>query len=221
MIKKLLIAIVVLSAAIGGGLAYAWNRATAVPKWYATDTTVPDATVSVNDLIAQRATTADGQVQVTLSEADLNQIAAAAANNSVAAPILDVTDGISTRIDRDRIESGTVVNLSELPLEVLPAQGRTAVSELQNRFPMLADREVYLGLSGQPQIVDGQFSFGDNATLRIGRMSIPLSDAARQMGLSQADLEAQLSSLLTQQGITLESLQVVEGQLQLQGRTVN
>lgn len=221
MVKKLLIAIVVLSAAVGGGLAYAWNRTTTVPRWYAADTTVPDATVSAKDLLAQRVTTANGQVQVTLNEADLNQIAASAAANSTAAPLLDATAGISTRIDRDRIESGTVVNLSQLPTDAIPAAGQTALRQLQDRFPMIANRDVYIGLSGQPQVREGQLRFGDDAAIKIGQMSIPLGDAAAQLGLSQAELEAQVSALITQQGITLESVQVMDGQLQLQGSTQN
>ncbi|MEL6385495.1 MAG: hypothetical protein AAFQ89_24155 [Cyanobacteria bacterium J06626_18] len=217
MVKKLLIAIVVFSAAIGGGLAYAWNRATAVPRWYAADTAVPNATVSVSDLLAQRATTTGGQVQVTLSEADLNQIAASAAANSSAASILEATGGISTRIDRDRIESGTVVNFSELPMDALPAEGQAAINQLQDRFPVIANRDVYIGLSSQPQVRDGQLRFGDDASIKIGQMSIPLGDAAQQLGLSQAELEAQLSALLTQQGIRLEDVRVVDGQLLLSG----
>ncbi len=217
MVKKLLIAIVVLAAAIGGGLAYAWNRATAVPQWYAADTVTPSATVSVNDLLAQRATTANGQVQVTLSETDLNQIAASAAANSTAAPILEAAGGINTRIERDRIESGTVVNLSELPTDALPAEGQTAIRQLQERFPILANRDVYIGLSGQPQVQDGQLRFGNDAVIKIGQMSIPVGDAAQQIGLSQAELEAQLSNLLTQQGIRLEDVRVVDGQLMLTG----
>ncbi|NEP18300.1 MAG: hypothetical protein F6J97_15580 [Leptolyngbya sp. SIO4C1] len=215
--SKLLAGIVILAAVVGGGVAYAWNRATALPKWYgATGSAVPDASVSVSDLVASNATDrdSDGQLEVIFDEAELNQaVVSAIANQPQAAPLLDHAKGFNTSIERDRIETGMVMNLSEIPIESLPQPGQQAVMQLAETFPMLASRDIYVGLEGSPQIVDGQLRFDETALLKVGQFSIPLQEVASRFGLSQTELEQQLTAALAQQGISLEELQIENGQL--------
>ncbi|MEM8807559.1 MAG: hypothetical protein AAGF01_16190 [Cyanobacteria bacterium P01_G01_bin.38] len=218
--SKLLAGIVILAAIVGGVLAYAWNRATALPEWYAQGEVIPDAAVSVGDLIANNAAdlNGDGQLEVTLNEADFNQVVVSAlAERPQTAPLLDHAKGMNTSIERDRIESGLVMNLSEIPAEALPPQAEQALTQLTGTFPMLAGRDIYVGIEGSPQIVEGELRFDEDAVLKVGQFSMPLSEVAGRFGLSQSELERQLSGLLAQQGVSLEDVQISDGQITLSG----
>lgn len=210
----------IVSAIVGGGIAYAWNRATVLPEWYTQGEVVPDAAVSTGELISNNAAdlNGDGQLEVTLNETEFNQVVVSAlAERPQTAPLLDHAKGINTSIDRDRIESGLVMNLSEIPAEALPPQAEQALTQLTDTFPMLAGRDIYMGIEGSPQIVEGELRFDEDAVLKVGQFSMPLSDVAGRMGLSQAELERQLSGLLAQQGVSLEDIQISDGQITLSG----
>ncbi|MEO1404643.1 MAG: hypothetical protein AAFV72_25810 [Cyanobacteria bacterium J06635_1] len=218
--SKLLVGIVIVSAIVGGGIAYAWNRATVLPEWYTQGEVVPDAAVSAGELISNNAAdlNGDGQLEVTLSEADFNQVMVIALENQPqTAPLLEHAKGINTSIERDRIESGLVMNLSEVPTEALPPQAQQSLTQLTDTFPMLAGRDIYVGIEGSPRIVDGQLRFDEDTILKVGQFSMPLSEVANRFGLSQADLESQLSGLLAQQGVSLEDIQISDGQIVLSG----
>ncbi|MEM9906483.1 MAG: hypothetical protein AAF921_15805 [Cyanobacteria bacterium P01_D01_bin.44] len=218
--SRLLAGIVIVSAIVGGGIAYAWNRATVLPEWYTQGEVVPDAAVSTGELISNNAAdlNGDGQLEVTLNETEFNQVVVSAlAERPQTAPLLDHAKGINTSIDRDRIESGLVMNLSEIPAEALPPQAEQALTQLTDTFPMLAGRDIYMGIEGSPQIVEGELRFDEDAVLKVGQFSMPLSDVAGRMGLSQAELERQLSGLLAQQGVSLEDIQISDGQITLSG----
>ncbi|MEM9165321.1 MAG: hypothetical protein AAGC54_19950 [Cyanobacteria bacterium P01_F01_bin.4] len=217
---KLLAGIVMVSAMVGGGIAYGWNRATVLPEWYTQGEVVPDAAVSAGELISNNAADldGDGQLEVTLSENDFNQVVVSALTNQPqTAPLLDHAKGINTSIDRDRIESGLVMNLSEIPAEALPHQAEQALTQLTETFPMLAGRDIYVGIEGSPRIVEGELRFDEDAVLKVGQFSMPLSEVAGRIGLSQADLENQLAELLAQQGVSLQDIQISDGQITLSG----
>lgn len=154
---------------------------------------------------------------VVISERELDQmVAEAIASQPYTAPILDVSKGIKTSIEDGRIESGVVLNLSDLPLETLPVEGQQAVEQLTQTFPFLAQRDVYLGIEGSPAIVDGKFSL-DDTHIKIGQLKLPVASVASQIGISQIDIENQLGAVLDQQGLTPEDVQIVDGQLVIRG----
>ncbi|MEL6937887.1 MAG: hypothetical protein AAFO84_01700 [Cyanobacteria bacterium J06598_1] len=159
-----------------------------------------------------------GASDIVISEAELNQrVSEALASDPKIAPILDITkDGVTTNIEGDRIESGITVNLSELPLDELPAEAQDAVSEMINAFPFLAKRDVYIGIEGSPKIVDSAVSL-DDTNIKFGPLKLPVSNVATQLGVSQTDIEQQLNILLEQQGLTPEDIQIADGQIVITG----
>jgi hypothetical protein len=217
--------IMVAAAMIGGGAAYAWNRLTAVPPWYASTTPLASPNLSLNELINTKLaadTDGDDRLEVTLTVTEVNQIVnAAATQDPRLAPVLATGQGVQTTISRDRIESGTLINLSQIPRDSLPPGGTQALDQLTQTFPMLANNEVYIGLSGTPTIVDGRLNFGEDASVRIGRLTFPLNEVASRLGMSQGQLENQLSTILLQQGVPIDSLEVVNGEIVLSGNQPN
>ena len=213
--KMLFVGLAIAAAAIGGGLGYTAMQTTSLPDWYAQSGQASDPVViePISDSIPVEAAPGD----VVISSGELNQMVTdAIANEPYAAPLLDIAKGVNTSIKKGRVESGVVMNLSELPLESLPAEGQQAVQQLSKTFPLLANRDVYIGLEGKPEVVDGAISLNDTH-LKIGQMRLPISSVANQLGLSQAEIESQLGGLLQQQGIDPGAVQIVDGQLVISG----
>ncbi|MEM9093084.1 MAG: hypothetical protein AAGC93_30700 [Cyanobacteria bacterium P01_F01_bin.53] len=154
---------------------------------------------------------------VVISESELSQMVTdAIASQAATAPILDAAQDIRTSLEDGRIESGVVMNLSKLPVEALPDEGQQAVEQFTQTFPFIANRDVYLGIEGSPIIVDGGFSL-DDTHIKIGQLKLPVSNVASQLGISQSDIEKQLSGVLDQQGLTPEDVQIVDGKLVIRG----
>lgn len=159
-----------------------------------------------------------GDRSVTVSSSELNSMVTdAIASRPYTAPILDAAKDITTAIKNDRIESGARINLSDLPLDALPAEGRQAVEQLTQTFPFLANRDVYVGVEGAPRIVDGELSLEDT-NVRFGQLRLPVGRVADQLGVSQGEIEQQISALLDQQGMSLSDVRVEDGRLVIVGQ---
>ena len=222
--RTLLVGLAIAAAAISGGLGYTAMQTTALPDWYSQTRSDERAEIERSDAVviepvsdSTEAAVNAAPGDIVISSSELNQMVTdALANEPYAAPLLDVAKGVNTSIEKDRIESGLVMNFSELPLASLPVEGQQAVEQLTQKFPLLADRDVYIGLEGRPEIVDGVLSL-DDTHLKVGQMKLPVGSIANQLGLSQAEIESQLGALLQQQGLAPDAVQIVDGQLVISG----
>ena len=214
--KMMLVGLAIAAAAIGGGVGYTAMQTTSLPDWYsqAQSNQTAEGLNSSDAVVVEPINAAPGDTVI--SSGELNQMVTDAIASEPYAPLLEVAKGVNTSIEKGRIESGLVMNLSELPLESLPTEGQQAVEQLTEKFPLLANRDVYIGLEGRPEVVDGALSL-DDTHLKIGQMKLPIGSIASQLGVSQAEIEGQLGALLQQQGIAPEAVQVVDGQLVIKG----
>ncbi|HEY9735623.1 MAG TPA: hypothetical protein V6D06_05045 [Trichocoleus sp.] len=220
--KAFFLSIFVVVGAAGGVAAYYWNQATQLPDWYAPSTQgLTNDVGTASDLLANKlGETQDFQSSrsITLSEAEVNQmVIGAIAQTPQTAQLLEAAKGVNTSLENNRIESGMVINLSDIPAGALPSEGQQALSQLTERFPMLANRDVYIGIQGSPRVEEGRLVLDDNTVVTIGRFQLPLADLANQMGLSQGQIEEQLAQALVQNGVALEDLQIQDGQVVISG----
>lgn len=220
--RMLLAGLAVVAAVVGAGIGYAGMKTAALPDWYQADrneSLVSETAATANSPQSRpvSASQAAAPGDVVISSGELNQMVSdAIASQPYTAPILEVAKGINTSLDNDRIESGVVMNLSELPLEALPAEGQQAISQLTETFPFLRDRDVYLGIEGAPKVVEGALSL-DDTHIKVGQLKLPIAAIADQIGISQAQIEQQLGAVLSQQGLSPEDVQIVDGQLIIRG----
>ncbi|WP_080809437.1 hypothetical protein [Halomicronema hongdechloris] len=221
--KYLLGFFIAIGAIVGVG-AYYWNRATYLPTEYTTSGQAPlTATTTAQALLSRKLAegrASDGSVKIQLSEAELTQVLASAmAQTPQAEPLVNAAKGMSTTIEGERISSGLVINLAEVPQDQLPVAAQGALNQLTQVAPMLSNRDIYIGIEGRPRIDQGQLVFDQQSSLRIGRVSVPLTEVAQGLGLSPQQLQQALTQLLKQSGIVLEQVQVVDGQLVITGST--
>ncbi|MBE9064786.1 hypothetical protein [cf. Phormidesmis sp. LEGE 11477] len=214
--KMFLVGVTVAAAAIGGGIGYAMLKTDGDGLGALVQRDRQSAVIAAEATPAQRTQTFAPD-DVVISEAELNDMVAdAIARYPQTSSILDLTQGVDTVIAGDRIESGVRINLSDIPLDSLPAEGQQAIEQMTRTFPFLNDRKVYVGIAGSPSVVDGQVSLS-NTNVKIGQLKLPIANIASQYGFSQTDIERQLSVLLEQQGLTPEDIRVVDGQLVISG----
>ncbi|MEM8502384.1 MAG: hypothetical protein AAF716_04450 [Cyanobacteria bacterium P01_D01_bin.1] len=222
--KTFLVGLTIAAAAIGGGIAYATlSTGGGLGGGLGGGSESFGGALGWGDQSDSAVVAPAGQGQafapddVVISAAELNQMVTdAIATHPNSAPVLNITEGVTTVIEGDRIKSGARINLSDIPLESLPTEGQQAVERITQTFPFLNDRKVYVGIEGRPSVVDGQISLA-NTNVRLGQLKLPIADIASQYGFSQTDIEQQLSALLEQQGLTPEDIRVVDGRLVISG----
>lgn len=243
----LLMSLMVFAAVAGGSFAYGWYSITPAPGSdsdgfaptsgaVATDledeptpnpqseddrpTISPDRLSGASSIAEQLSSLTDenGQIAVALDELQLNQLVnEALLNQPQVAQIFAHARSLSTHLDRDRIETGAVLNLSDIPLDVLPVELQTALTQLTSAAPMLAERDIYIGIIARPQVQDGKIHLDQDLQLKLGQFTLPVADAAGHLGLSTRDLEQRLNGLLDQQGFTLDAIEILDEQLVITG----
>jgi predicted DNA-binding protein (UPF0251 family) len=210
--KKLFYA---LSIFMGIGIAlgyYYWRQATQIPDWY---TSQPQNTATAVDLknsselIAAKAkviekidsrldessrSSPSQPVEVQLDPQDVNELITAKLAEKVNnGKVIPHVSSIRTTIQDGRIESGTVVNLSELPKRQLDESQNAAIEKLVKTFPPLKDRDVYVGISGKPLVENGQLEWDDNTKIKLGNLSLSINELAQRLGVSPETLKQELN----------------------------
>lgn len=222
--KKILWAI-----AIGMGVAigvpyYFWQQATATPDWYR-----DHASISLNDpmavqvarqrvaaKLAEAQPLPDGTHEVSLTSQDVNAIAVTTLNELARkTQLTDAIASVNSSIQDGRIQSGAVVNLANVPPESLNSTEREIVSLIRSKLPGLVDREIYVGIEGQPTVQNGQFQFDDTLRIKIGNLSLSAADVAKQLGISEATLWQTLNRELGT--LQIQDVQIVDNQIRLRG----
>ncbi|HIK44690.1 MAG TPA: hypothetical protein IGR64_07340 [Leptolyngbyaceae cyanobacterium M65_K2018_010] len=224
-----LLALVGVAAGAGAGAAYYWQRATALPDWHSSRAAVirPDEILSQGqgNLLQSKLATGEGvrypgpdRVEILLTEADVNQLVLQGlAQTPQAAGLIQATQSINASLEGDRLRAGVVVNPADIPTQDLPPQAQRAVQQALNTVPMLGDRPLYLGIEGRPRIENGRLVLDHGTRIQVGRIQLSLADAARLTGLDLAQLNETINLALPQTGITLDGLEVINGEAVLRG----
>ena len=195
MLRKVAILLGVLLALALGVIAYLWVQVTALPEWYTAEGAPPVAGPA--DAPAPAGTwapSADGRRAEARDFHAGSKKMGPAMRRAIKASRATYEDG--------KLEAGMVADLRQLPAEGLSSQDASFLERAKVAFPGLADREVYIGIEGEPVIDGGVMKVGPKTRLRIGNLTYSLADAAAKLGLNQAQLEKELNAELARMGAT-------------------
>ncbi|ESA37570.1 hypothetical protein N836_35990 [Leptolyngbya sp. Heron Island J] len=243
----LLIGLMVFSAVAGGSFAYGWHSVTngssarqtdrivvapaAAERAVASTSNSPSSEadaqssplnhgsseLSINQPLSS-IVGEKGQISLTLDQLQLSQLVNdALLSQPQAAQLLANAQSLQTILKGDRIETGAVLNLAELPRDGLSDELQAGLDQLMQAVPMLTNRDIYIGVIARPQVQDGQISLDQDLGLRIGQFTLPLADVAEQLGFSTHEIEQRLNDLLNQQGLTLDNIEILNEQLVITG----
>ncbi len=216
------------AAVVGAAAAYYWQRATAIPTWYTSSTINSDLVANLSSgssVLQDKLATGDDiqylndrQVVITLTETEFNQLIQEELSQAPeTASLLQATQGLRAIIGDDQLQAGVVVNLADLPIQDLPIEAQKTLQQAFDSLPMLKDRELYVGITGNPRVENGQLVLGDNTRLQAGGMQLSIPELARMTGLSPDQITEQVNAALPQLGITLDALEIVDDQIVLRG----
>ncbi len=224
---------IVLFVAVGvvaGGLAaasYYWTQATGVPAWHGTETAITDfadpslvdaRSRVIDQIVVSRNADNTSNVEAEFSETEINQLVAGTlADIPNARPLLRGARSVNTVIQNGMLESGMVVDLSDIPAESLGSQERAALEQIRNTLPAIANREIYIGIESRPRAENGQVRFGEDTRVKIGNLSLSLSEVSDYVGISPAQLEQSLNQELERRGISIEDIDLAGDRARISG----
>jgi hypothetical protein len=211
--KKMLWSIAIIIGAPSGILFYVWQQATATPDWYRDrasirlndDTAVQLARQRVADKIATVQPQPDRTYEIALNQQDVNAIAITEINHlAKRTQLTGAIESVNSTIQEGRIKSGAVINLANLPTQGLSSTEQDVVTWVRQTFPGMVDREIYVGVEGQPTIQDGQLQFDDSLRIKIGNLSLTVATLWQELNRELGALQ-------------IKDVQVQDDQLRLRG----
>lgn len=239
MLKKFGIAVFLTAIASGAIFYYYWLQLTKLPEWYVEQTPTHYQAINLQDPQAIKTTKQEliekietdiqqqlalnprgelgkREVEVKLNEQELNDLLVTSiAEKPGSNKLLTAAKGINTTITDGKIESGVIVNTSEIPRESLGAQERTLLKKVITTFPSLENRDVYIGISGQPKLANGKLQLDDNTQIKVGNLSLTLPELAQRLGVPPEKIEQELALKL--HNFDIRDLELVDNQVIVKG----
>jgi DNA-directed RNA polymerase beta' subunit len=230
-IKSILLVLVVTI----GGLYYFWQEATKVPDEYTeavttNKTSSPELQIKSSEITAKETLDKDkiirsisqaktGQkVTVKLNDRDLNnlvvtKLAATQTNKQIPAGI----KGINTNIKNGKIYTGALVNLDRLVHDSPPGSQVAALSKLTDKLPFLKNRDIYIGITGKPIVVNSRIEFNRDTQIRVGRMNFTITQLAENLGIAPEKIQHAIDLKLQQQNLKIDRLDLENDLLAIEG----
>jgi hypothetical protein len=194
--RKIAIVLAVVAVLALAGVFYLWRQVTALPEWYTA------APASAGAALGEEGAAAPAG-WVAAADGESQEVKGFHTRTKKLKP--EVRKAIkASRASYDpkskQLEAGVVADLGALPKEQLSSGEQSFIERARSSFPGLADRDVYIGVEGETEVVDGALKVGPKTRLRIGALSYSLADAAQKLGISQAALEKELNAELAAMG---------------------
>lgn len=233
--KKFILILVLLSASTSAVASYYWHQATQLPDWYTSQkepTNNPEFTKKItviktqpkveqthtSDTTNSSKTGNSESVKIQLSEADINEVfVSKIAEKTGSTQLPKSVKGIKTTIKDGKIESGAVVNISELPTAQLGESEKVALTKLTDNFPFLTNREVYIAVVGKPSVEKGQLKFDDNTEIKIGSLSFTIADLSTKLGIPKEKLEQRINLEMKLGRVKVENVELIDNNALIKG----
>lgn len=183
MIKKLLVLVLFLALVAGGVLLFAVYRSGDEPAPGASAAVGDDEAVSAARDRLETVVRRRSGSEVRLSEEDLQSLLVTAlAEHPNGRRLLELSKSVSAAIEDGRVEVGVTVNLAEIPRESLSEEELEIARKIEATLPILADRDLYLGLDGVPRARDGSIAFDRDSRVHLAFLRLPIETVAEQFG---------------------------------------
>lgn len=124
---------------------------------------------------------------------------------------------LRTTIKEGIIESGTVVNLSEVSQNQLSERETALLQKMLKTFPVLENRKIYVGISGEPRIENGQLKLDNDPKVKLGNLSLSLSELSQRLNIPQEQLEQKLNRSLQLGRLKVNDMELKENRVLLRG----
>lgn len=124
---------------------------------------------------------------------------------------------IHTTIESGKIETGTVVNLSELPISQGNSKEQAAMAKVLDKLPFAKNQDIYVGLSGTPTIDNGTLTLGENPEVKIGNLTFTVAEVANKLGVSPEKLAQKLNIAVEMGQLKVDNMEVKDDRVIVKG----
>jgi hypothetical protein len=160
----------------------------------------------------------DNEIEIPLNETELNALVLSnLTQEKTLSPFLPSIKGVNTTIQNGKLETGIVVNLEEIPTEQLASSQKATLDQVKHSFPFLNQKEVYLAIEGQPQLVNHQLQFDPNTQVKFGNLTMTLADIAKTLKIPESQLEKALPVNLQLGNLEIHQIELKDNQALLRG----
>lgn len=160
----------------------------------------------------------DNEIEIPLNETELNALVLSnLTQEKTLSPFLPSIKGVNTTIQNGKLETGIVVNLAEIPTEQLASSQKSTLDQVKRSFPFLNQKEVYLAIEGQPQLVNHQLQFDPNTQVKLGNLKMTLADIAKTLKIPESQLEKSLPINLQLGNLEIHQIELKDNQALLRG----
>ncbi|MEM8603075.1 MAG: hypothetical protein AAGF24_04495 [Cyanobacteria bacterium P01_H01_bin.121] len=129
--------------------------------------------------------------------------------------LLAASSGLNTVISPTAIETGIVLNTSNVDLQALSSRQRSVMQQALETFPALRNRDVYVAVEGKPFVQNGQLQFDASTRFKIGDLSLTIADVSERLGIAPTTVTDQLQLQLD--AVDLETIQLEPGSVVITG----
>lgn len=133
----------------------------------------------------------------------------------IGADLLQSAQGFAATIDNGTLKSGLVINTDRIPRQLLSPGELESLDRLLATVPGLQGRDLYIGITGQPQVVQGTLQGQDTLQLQIGETQWDLAELTQPLGIDPGKVDQELNKVLG--NLPVESLRLEGDRLILQG----
>lgn len=191
MLRKIILAVVLLLLLAAGIVFYLWHQATSLPEWYENPTAAPAVVaaeqtwVLVPDATVESASEPEKAPGKTYEMRGFHK----KIGNSKTQKAVKASRAVRRG---DALEAGVIVDMGELKNQDLSKKDSDFLTRAREAFPALSDRDVYIGIEDRP----GASGLSSSAKLRVGKLTYPLAEAAKKLGIDESQLRRQLNAEL-------------------------
>ena len=156
-------------------------------------------------------------VEVELNNQEVNELMMKTISEHTSYSPVTRVPSLHTTIKDGVLESGTVVNLAKISSNQLAAKETEALGKIIKSFPFLGNKQIYVGISGNPQIENGQLKWDNNTQIKLGNLSLSLAELSQQLGIPQEKLEQKLNLSLPLGRLKVNDMEVIDDKVLLRG----
>jgi hypothetical protein len=215
----------------GAVLFFVWQQATQLPAWYTntpnsanppfvTEPT-PTQKPSQQQVLSKisdhlKGSNAKGEVQLDADEVN-TLIVSGIAKTTDKSRLAQAVVSTKTQIQDGKISAGAVIDLRTIPFNELSAEEQATISNLLTTIPILKYRPIYIEVEGKPTIRNKQVNLDETTRIKVGNFGFPLAEIYQRFGISEKNLQQQVSQELMNLPVEVKDVEVVGDRLIVRG----
>lgn len=181
--KKVLVVLIIILVLTGGLIYYLYTRISYTPEWYDAGQFKVDREMIVRSNGTVETITAElNKNKKTVVDAeDLTAIILEEIHRQIPEESDQVVKALRCEMEKDQVFIESVINLDEIPLKKLSATQQNAVKKLLSSFPKDSRQNFYVGISGNPVLINDRVELGPESRVQLGKMEYPLQSILAQI----------------------------------------